>query len=151
MRIVAVIVLATLATCRSTSGSAGSGTIPVELGARAFNGGDDIVIEEVASDRGDLGPGAVVTVRGRYRLGSRERATLYFGTTVTTDVRAPDSPDEQEVVGEGDGTFELTHRVPGPGYLHLTYYDLGSGRPFGGVYFGRGDGVLREMTWSYTR
>jgi hypothetical protein len=44
--------------------------------------------------------------------------------------------------------FVLEHTVPGPGYPHVTFYDLETGKPFGGSYFGSGDSLLiQKQLW----
>lgn len=123
--------------------------VPFEVGATEFHGDDRIVIEEVVSDRGDLSPGATVTVRGRYRLASREVGTLYFGTT-TRGQEVEGNVGGRREVSRGSGQFELEHRIPAPGYLHVTFYDVESSAPFGGTYFGRGDSLLTAKSWSYS-
>src|SRR5690606_6089602 len=135
-------------------GCSASAPLPVafEVGAVEFSGGDEIVVEEVCSSSGQIAPGAVVTVRGKYRLVSRDSGTLYLGTTThgTTQVHS-DTTGSRCIVARGSGEFELRHRIPAPGYLHVTLYDVQSGAPFGGKYFGRGESLLVAKNWSYAR
>lgn len=136
------------------AGCAASAPVPVafEIGAAEFSGGDEIVIEEVCSSSGQLDPGAVVTVRGTYRLASRDSGSLYLGTTTQgTAAVAGDASASSCVVARGSGAFVLQHRMPAPGHLHVTFYDVQSGAPFGGKYFGRGAGLLVAKDWSYAR
>lgn len=127
--------------------------VAFELGAVQFSGGDEIAVEEVCSSTGQLDAGALVTVRGKYRLASRDVGTLYLGTTTHGVVRDAhgDAPSSSVTVARGSGTFELQHRIPAPGYLHVTFYDLSSGGPFGGQYFGHGQSLLVAKDWSYAR
>lgn len=126
--------------------------IPFELGAAEFHGGDRIVIDHVHSTTGGFAPGSLVTIRGSYQLASRDAGTLYFGTTTTDPacVRQPE-PAEHGKVTRGSGTFALQHRIPAAGHLHVTFYDLDSGQPFGGQYFGKDDSLLVTKAWAYTR
>ena len=123
-----------------------------ELGAAEFHQGDQLVIEQAHSSTGAFEPRAVVTILGRYTLASRPNGTLYFGTTRTegTGTRAM-QPGARLEVSQGSGTFELQHEVPGPGHLHVTFYDPQSGAAFGGQYFGVGDTLLVEKGWAYQR
>lgn len=126
--------------------------VAFEVGAVEFSGGDEIVVEEVCSSSGQIAPGAVVTVRGRYRLASKDSGNLYLGTTTHGD-SVPQGDDVVSgcLVTRGKGAFELQHRMPAPGYLHLTFYDVQSGLPFGGKYFGSGESLLVAKNWSYAR
>lgn len=127
-------------------------SVAFELGAMEFFGGDGIVVEEVCSSSGQLDPGAVVTVRGKYHLATRDSGTLYLGTTTQATVAADGEPIASScIVARGSGSFELRHRIPGPGHLHVTFYDLQSGAPFGGQYFGRGESLLIAKDWPYVR
>lgn len=141
-------VLAALAACSTTNGK----STAFELGAAEFHGGDTLVLDEVRSSTGTFAPGSLVTIRGRYRLASRESGTLHFGTTVQEGADAgPAEPKARLVVARGGGTFELEHRVPSPGHLHVTFYDVVSGQPFGGQYFGKGESLLVAKSWPYAR
>jgi hypothetical protein len=128
--------------------------ISFEVGVRDFGPRDDLVIDEVRSTDTTLSAGSLVTVRGRYRLGTRESARLYLGTTTSGTQGSDVLPEQQTRVDRGDGSFELVHRIPAAGHLHVTYYDPNSGRPFGGLYFGQSTGdldVLRSKSWAYDR
>lgn len=122
-----------------------------EVGALEFQAGDELIIDRLDLDRSDFEPGAIIRVEGRYRLDSRSAATLYLGTTVSNASEASFNPKESNriTVESGEGTFALTHRIPGHGYPHLTFYDRETGAPFGGIYFGKGETVLHERSWSY--
>lgn len=143
-----LLVLAASTAC-STVPDAG---IPFELGAAEFHGGDRIVIEHVQSTTGGFAPGSLVTIRGSYHLASRDAGTLYFGTTTNDPAYSQQpEPEAQEKVTRGSGTFALQHRIPAAGHLHVTLYDLDSGQPFGGQYFGRDDSLLVTKAWAYAR
>lgn len=136
------------------AGCAASARLPVafEIGATEFAAGDEIVVEEVSSSSGQLDPGAVVTVRGKYQLASRDSASLYLGTTTRGPAAVHgDASASSCVVARGSGKFELQHRIPAPGHLHVTFYDLQSGASFGGRYFGRGESLLVTKGWSHAR
>lgn len=139
--------LAALAGC-----AAAPRPVAFEVGAAEFSGGDEIVVEEVCSSSGQIAPGSLVTVRGKYRLASRDSGRLYLGTT--THGASPDQGDDVVsscTVARGLGAFELQHRIPAPGYLHVTFYDVPSGEPFGGRYFGSGESLLVAKNWPYAR
>jgi hypothetical protein len=130
----------------------GSRHVPFELGAAEFHGGDRVTIEDVQSTTGSFSPGSVVTVRGRYSLASRHTCTLYLGTTVTEGDRSDSSDARQSCrVAHGSGAFELQHHIPAEGWLHVTLYDVGTGQPFAGQYFGSDRTLLVAKDWSYSR
>lgn len=142
------LVLAALAACAS----APSQPTAFELGASEFRDGDELVIEDVRSSTGSFSAGSEVTIRGRYRLASRDAGVLYFGTTVQEGASAgPAQPKSAFDVVRGAGEFEFVHRVTTPGHLHLTFYDAVFGQPFGGQYFGKGESLLLAKTWAYAR
>ncbi len=138
------------ASCVTNPSDASSG-IPFEIGASELPFGDGLVIESVDSSTEDFSKGAVLTVRGTYDLRSRNRALLYLGTTTSG------SPTERgrgpalhtKVIDQGSESFELVHTIPGPGYPHLTFYDLETGHPFGGFYFGSGTTLLNKGELGY--
>jgi hypothetical protein len=143
-----------MAAMAALAGCSAAAPMPVafEVGAFQFSGGDEILVEEVCSSSGHIAPGAVVTVRGRYRLASRDSGNLYLGTTTHghSSVLGDDTASSR-LVARGSGAFELQHRIPASGYLHVTFYDVQSGAPFGGKYFGRGESLLVAKDWSYAR
>lgn len=147
-RFVPAAFLAVLAACAAAPPQ----PVAFESGAVEFHAGDEIVVDEVLSSRGRIEPGALLTVRGRYRLASRDSGTLYLGTTVEGDgAVAGEGQTGSCIVARGEGTFELQHRVPAPCHPHVTFYDVGSGAPFGGRYFGNGPSLLLAKNWSYAR
>ncbi len=157
MKALLSLLLAALATAScagpEVSSSADAEDIAFELGAIEFPVDDLVLIEAVRSSVGAITPGAVLTVSGEYTLRSRDRAALYFGTTETETGDGPTPTDarQQVEVGLGSGRFELTQVVPGPGYPHVTFYDVSTGKPFGGLYFGNGETLLHVKAWSYAR
>ena len=150
------LLLSLLASCQ---GPAATVTIafrcetPVERGAAEFRPGDEVVIESVHSDSEGLAPGATMLVTGHYTLASQDEARLRLGTTVTVTGGEPRAVSDSKLQAvdatRGQHRFSLVHTMTAPGYLHLSFYDLASGRTFGGVYFGQGGAVLREKSWSY--
>lgn len=124
--------------------------VEFELGAQDFPGGDSIVIEEVIGEYGVLLPGSQVIVEGTYELVSREHGALLLSVTNS----GADGPTvlehgQQLLVERGAGTFELWMTMPDQGWPHVTFYDVDSGGPFAGVYFGVGESVLHEKSWPY--
>lgn len=128
-----------------------SSSTPYEIGATEFQAGDGLTIDRLQLEGETFEPGATIHIEGRYELGSREAATLYLGTTAIGAREASFEEDEANrvSVASGSGTFALSHRIPARGYPHLTFYDARTGAPFGGIYFGRGESLLRERDWSY--
>jgi hypothetical protein len=111
--------------------------IPFKVTSQQFEPGDSIVIQEVLATSPQLKVGDTVVVRGQYRLHSRSRAALgFFLTNKGPSEPGPISPEQQLVIEEGSGSFELKHVVPAEGYLHVSFYPRPSGSAFGGVYFG---------------
>ncbi|MFT5199371.1 MAG: hypothetical protein ACI87O_002040 [Planctomycetota bacterium] len=130
--------------------SIGSHPLDIEIGASDYPFGDGIEIESVASSTGRIEGESVLTVRGTYDLSSRDSATLYLGTTSTSSaiVTPRSAVKNSSVIKKGAGQFVLEHTVPGPGYPHVTFYDLETGKPFGGSYFGSGDSLLiQKQLW----
>lgn len=129
------------------------GMAPFNIGASEFPFGDSIVITEVLSTTREFTEGSVLTVRGTYELRSRDKASLYLGTTSSRKSRSRRA--ERDVnrlsISKGSGSFELTHTVPGPGFPHITLYDRATGAPFGGSYFGNGDTLLPDRPLGYDR
>ena len=110
---------------------------------------DRIEIREVWGTAPQYKPGESYLVRGTYRLDSLDTATLLLSTTATSSQNSgPTEPTQLSQVARGARDFELVHKMPTQGYPHLTFYNP-SGSPFGGVYFGTGDTVLRDKRWSY--
>ena len=111
--------------------------VPVKLGAKAFQDGDVIKIDEVRSTSPKLEQGDTVTIKGQYRLESRDTASLQLLLTQIEGNGLEESDKQQLLnVSRGFKPFEVTITVKHKGYLHLTFYDTQSGKPFGGTYFG---------------
>lgn len=123
--------------CATAFGSPIQELVPVQLGPKAFRDGDVIQIEEVRSTSPNLEQGDMVTVKGHYRLGSREAANLQLLVTqIEGDGLEETSAGQTTPASRGFKPFEVTITVKHKGYLHLTFYDAKSGKPFGGTYFG---------------
>ncbi|MFO0555499.1 MAG: hypothetical protein U0271_44390 [Polyangiaceae bacterium] len=122
-----------------------------ELGATEFFGGDSIEITSVKADRSQFELGGTYEVRGRYKLVTRDAATLLLSVTATDTGggRSPSDPSSSRVLGRGEGEFVLHTTLTYFGKPHLTFYGVENGRPFGGVYFGLGEWLLTEKTWPY--
>ena len=123
-------------------------SVPTVLGPKAFRDGDVIEITDVRATSPKLEQGDSVTVRGRVRLASQDRAQLglYLTQTEGGDSAETD-PSQWGQVKRGLGEFELKATIKHRGVLHLTLYD-GSGKPFGGVYFGTARQMKRIEGWS---
>lgn len=107
------------------------------LGPTKFKEGDAIFLEQVLATSANLAVGDKVLVSGHYNLSSRPKATLaLFLTQEGSGGGESVSPTQTMEVQQGSGTFELVYEVKRAGTLHLTFYGVADGRPFGGVYFG---------------
>jgi hypothetical protein len=124
--------------------------VEVEIGDAGFLPGDSIAIEEVRGTSDIISTGQTYRVTGTYNLASRDEARLSFYVTATSGSGySLVEPSQTVKVTKGSGTFVLTKRMNESGYPHLSFYPVGHGSDFGGVYFGQGDGVLRNKEWSY--
>jgi hypothetical protein len=117
------------------------------LGSNCFIVGDEIRIESVTSTSTDLAVGDTITVTGKYRLESREHATVAFYLTKTEGDRVEETDPKQTIKakrGWHQFTFTAVITVKHRGLLYLAFYDLTSGEPFGEVYFGTPDQIARS-------
>ena len=123
--------------------------VRVKLGPKAFKDGDVIRIEEVRATSPELEQGDTVTVKGRYRLESADTASLQLLLTqVEGDGSEATEAGQITKAEKGWQDFETTIIVKHRGVLHLTFYDSGSGKPFGGVYFGTASQMtLTKESW----
>ncbi|MDP0496006.1 MAG: hypothetical protein Q7Q73_07325 [Verrucomicrobiota bacterium JB024] len=110
---------------------------PFTLGPSTFREGDTITIEKVYAVEGTFEPDDQIVVRGFYRLGSHDAASLsLYVTQKTKGGRTSTHPDQQLQVVQGSGPFELRLKVPTEGYAHVSFYPAGGGNGFGCAYFG---------------
>jgi uncharacterized protein (TIGR03067 family) len=118
------------------------------LGPKAFRDGDVIEITDVQATSPKLEQGDSVTVRGRFRLASHDRADLCLYLTHTEgDGKEEVDPSQTCQVMRGKGDFSLKATIRHRGVLHLTFYDQ-AGKPFGGVYFGTAAQMKQIEKWS---
>lgn len=96
--------------------------------------GDDVIIERVESDRGDISEGGTYVVQGRYVLRSEPAAMLNLFITNGDGETSP----AQLRVERGTGTFEFRTVLLRFGFPHVSFYPIGGGECLGGTYFGRG-------------
>lgn len=112
-------------------------SVETVLGPKAYRDGDVIEITDVTATSPKLEQGDTVTVRGRYRLDSHEAADLCLFLTQTEGDGLEETDATQTMrVERGHGKFELKTTIKHRGWLHVTFYDVETGKPFGGVYFG---------------
>ena len=121
--------------------------VQFELGTSEFAAGDSITIAEMRGTQDQIAENGTYCVSGTYTLNSRDRAVLAFYATVPNSGSSRVDPKQRITITKGTGTFRLIKTMSGPGYLHLSFYPLGSGGDFGGVYFGQGDWILRKKSW----
>lgn len=126
----------------------GQKSVEVVLGPKAFRDGDVIEITEVTATSAKLEQGDSVTVRGRVRLDSRSAGmlSLYLTQTEGDGLEETDAAQLKEV-GRGLTTFELKTTIKHRGALHISLYDLQTGKGFGGVYFGTAKQMEKIAGW----
>jgi hypothetical protein len=124
-------------------------SVSVVLGPKAYRDGDVIEITEVTATSGNLEQGDSITVRGRVRLDSRSSASLNLLVTQTEgDGQEETDPGQSKSVSKGLSAFELKATIKHKGVLHLTLYDIKTGKPFGGTYFGTSQQMNRIGDWN---
>jgi len=123
-------------------------SIATVLGPKAYRAGDVIEITDVMATSPHLEQGDSVTVRGRYFLKSCESARLCLYLTQTKgDGKEPTDAVQTMAVSRGSGEFTLKTTIKNQGALHLTFYDLTTGKPIGGTYFGTKEQMKAIAHW----
>lgn len=118
------------------------------LGPKLFRDGDVIEITDVTATSQRLEQGDSITVKGRARLQSCQSAKLCLFLTQTESSGSRESDACQSVnVTQGSQDFELKMTIQHRGVAHLTFYDLDSGKPFGGTYFGTAQQMQKIEKW----
>ena len=120
-----------------------------ELGPQRFRPGDLIELLEVTATSTKFEVGETVTVKGRYTLASHPVANVsLFVTQTEGDGKSQPGALQRMKVEAGTGEFELTIQIQHAGYLHVTFYPVGGGRGFGGVYFGKRKDMAKIKDWT---
>ncbi|WP_010581697.1 hypothetical protein [Schlesneria paludicola] len=119
------------------------------LGPKLFRDGDVIEITDVMSTSTKLEQGDSITVKGRARLHGQATAQLALELTQTVG----DGLDEgdrfqRKEISKEMTEFELKITIKHRGALHITFYDMVRGKPFGGVYFGTAKQMKEIGDWS---
>lgn len=117
--------------------------VAFDIGQTTTQSSDRITITDVQGTRGDFGIGGRYVVRGEYTLASADQADLAFHVTAIdpADGCSYGNPGATQHVTRGSGKFELVNSMPYHGYPHVTFYVADKG--VGGIYFGKGDFLLR--------
>ncbi len=132
----------------SIAGEPTKRSVNIELGPKAYRDGDVIRILSVSSTSRQLEQGDTVTVKGKVRLDSIAKANLSLLLTQTESDGSEETDASQTVaIKNGLTDFSLTTTIKHRGVLHLTFYDIKSGRPFGGVYFGTAKQMQAISGW----
>lgn len=122
--------------------------IQVTVGVKFFKDGDSITITEVKATSPDLKTGDKVIVKGHYALSSKPKASL---SLFATDKKGPGKgeirPEQKIDISAGQGEFELSTTLEYDGYLHVTFYSVTDGKPFGGLYFGTAKQMEEIQNW----
>ncbi len=123
--------------------------MPFTIGVKFFRDGDSITINEVRASTSDLKNGDKVIVKGRYTLVSEPEASLcLFATATTGSGKSPIRAGQTMHVAKGSGDFELYETLDCDGYLHVTFYSIAKGEPFGGLYFGTAKQMETIKDWN---
>ncbi len=122
--------------------------IQVKDGVKFFQDGDSIAINEVRATSPEPKTGDKVIVTGSYVLSSRLEAKLsLFVTDATGSGKSNILPEQIFRISKGQGTFELSTTLEYEGYLHVTFYSVPDGKPFGGSYFGTAKQMEEIQLW----
>jgi hypothetical protein len=144
-----LIVSTVLLTSAATAAPPAQDSIKTVLGPKAYRDGDVIEFTNVTATSPRLEQGDTVTVRGRVRLDSQDAASLSLFLTQTEGDGKEEVDSTQTVrVSKGITEFELKATIKHRGYLHVTMYDLTSGKPIGGAYFGTAEQMKRIADWN---
>jgi hypothetical protein len=119
-----------------------------EAGDAEFAPGDSITINQVRGTAPTITTGATYCIEGVYTLASRDEAKLSLFATTKSSTPTRIDPQQTMTVARGSGAFRLVKTMNEDGFLHVSFYPVTSGSSFGGVYFGQGEGVLRNKGWS---
>lgn len=118
-------------------------------GPQKFRHGDYIRIHEVLGNEPALfRVGETLIVKGIYRLESRDEAEIVLVVAHKEDDDFTVQDYQKMRVTRGKGDFSLKIKIPVNGYLHVTYYPVGGGPPFGGIYFGTRQQMDHISHWS---
>jgi beta-lactamase regulating signal transducer with metallopeptidase domain len=121
--------------------------VKFEPGVSRFKNGDNISILEVRGTSPTFEPGNVYQIKGKYTLGSNDRARLCAFTTAkkAADGTGPVWEIQATNVNRGEGTFTLFLPMKHKGWPHVSFYPAGKAAgDIGGIYFGTGDSVLKK-------
>ncbi len=118
--------------------------ITIAVGPSEFPEGDSVTITEVRSDSPGLEVGSRVIVRGRYTLGSRDRARIGLSLT-RTESRAlvPILLGSGMDIAKGSGEFDLVYEVTQIGCMRVALNNLDRGASFGTIFFGTSEQLAR--------
>ncbi|MFO1501759.1 MAG: protein kinase [Verrucomicrobiota bacterium] len=110
------------------------------IGTADFRPGDWIDVRSVERSQDAM------SVRGRYRLTSEDKALLALYITSRGELDAepvPFDPKQHLTIVKGSGAFELTIPHLTPGLPHVSMYG-DDGKPFGAIYFGTKSESIEE-------
>ena len=149
------LILITSLLISSLSAEVISQELDIKLASKSFLSGDAIRIDKVFSTSEGLEVGDTVSVIGKYRLDTRKNAKLFlFLTQFEGDGLEEVDPGQRILAKEGWHNFKASITIKHKGYLHLTFYDVDSGKPFGGVYFGTNkqvEAMPKNLTAHYNK
>lgn len=113
--------------------------VDFQTGFPRFREGDSITITRIMGSTDTFKTGGTYRVCGSYTLASEDEATLAFFVTATNgNGRSQILPEQHMRVQRGSGTFEVINQLNTGIWPHLSFYPIGNGSGFGGIYFGAG-------------
>jgi uncharacterized protein (TIGR03435 family) len=110
--------------------------VQFKIGKTFFEPGDSIVIEDVRGTSDRITPGNIYEIKGRYTLTSQDGASLGASVTVSRETKNyPGLATDTTKIARGNGRFTLWMYMRDPGDPHLSFYPMGGGNSFAGIYF----------------
>ncbi len=104
--------------------------VDFEITKQAFLQGDSIEIIEILSSTDKIETGRTYTIKGKYKLSSRDQAMLHIYAT-----NGQTHSGQGPIVKRGTGEFTRTFTFQKDGWLHLSFYPADGGSSFGNLYF----------------
>jgi beta-lactamase regulating signal transducer with metallopeptidase domain len=116
-----------------------------ELGTAYFQGGDNIIVDEVRGTSDTLKGGNIYQVKGTYKLASQDQALLaaFVTSSGTKSFSIPNMRTQKMRIEKGEGRFTLIFYMWEDGSPHVSFYPIPTGSSFAGVYFGSGSSLYR--------
>ncbi len=124
--------------------------VDFQVGATQLGDGDSITIEEVYGTSSEITVGNMYVVKGTYRLGSGETASLAVHNTTSGPSgygTIPTQRTQTMMIHRGEGRFSLLFYMWDKGNPHVAFYPAHGGSSVANVYFGTGESLLVRGWW----